>query len=63
MVSDFRNRSQIEHFLRNASAEELLEQRSQIQDFLARTSASAGEAEHLVARIAYELRFRVAQPL
>lgn len=61
MVSDFRNRTQVEHFLRDASAEELIEQRSHIQDMLARVPAMAGEAERFAARIAYELRFRVPQ--
>lgn len=59
MVSDIHDRSQIEHFLRNASAEELLAQRNHIQDMLARAAAPAGDAERLVARIAYELRFRI----
>lgn len=61
MVSDFRNRTQVEHFLRDASAEELLEQRSRIQDMLAEVPGMAGEAERFAARIAYELRFRVPQ--
>ena len=61
MVSDFRNRTQVERFLRDASAEELLEQRSRIQDLLAQVPGMAGEAEQFVARIAYELRFRVPQ--
>jgi hypothetical protein len=59
MVSDLRNRPQVEHFLRNASAEELLEQRKRIPDLLARSPLSAGEAERFAARIDYELRFRL----
>lgn len=63
MVSDFRNRTQIEHFLRDASAEELLEQRNRIEDLLAGTLAPVGEVKQLADRIAYELRFRVPQPV
>ncbi len=63
MVSDIRNRTQIEKFLRDASAEELLEQRSRIQSLLDSSPAHAGEAQHLLTRIAYELRFRVQQPI
>ena len=61
MVSDFRNRTQVEHFLRDASAEELLEQRSLIQELLAQVPSRTGEVEWLIGRIAYELRFRVPQ--
>jgi len=63
MVSDFRNRNQIEQFLRNASAEELLAQRSQIRDMLAKTPSAATEIERFAARIAYELRFRLPQAI
>jgi hypothetical protein len=64
MVSDLRNRNQIEHFLRNASAAELLEQRGRIESLLSQSPAAFGaDAERLMARIAYELRFRVPQPV
>jgi len=63
MVSDLRNRNQIEHFLRNASAAELIEQRSRIQSGLSESPAALGDAERLIARIGYELRFRVPQPI
>ncbi|MGE5468572.1 MAG: hypothetical protein ACM3Y9_14215 [Ignavibacteria bacterium] len=63
MVSDLRNRNQIEHFLRNASAEELIEQRCRIESMLSRPTAAGSDAERLMARIAYELRFRVPQPV
>ncbi len=63
MVSDYRNRHQVEHFLRNASAEELIEQRSRIENLQEQAPTALGEAERLIARIAYELRFRVAQPI
>jgi hypothetical protein len=61
MVSDLRKQEQLEHFLRNASAEELIERRSLIQSMRAQTPAE--DAERLIARIAYELRFRVPQPI
>jgi hypothetical protein len=63
MVSDIRNRTQIEKFLRDASAEELMEQRNRIQSLLDTSPAQAGEAQHLLTRIAYELRFRVQQSI
>lgn len=63
MVSDFRNRHQVEQFLRDASAEELIEQRSRIERLLVQTPSAMTEAERLMARIAYELRFRIAQPI
>ena len=61
MVSDFRNRNQIEQFLRNASAEDLLAQRNQILEMMVKTPSAAVEVERFAARIAYELRFRVPQ--
>jgi hypothetical protein len=64
MVSDLRNRNQLEHFLRDASAEELLEQRGRIQSLLSQSPTALGDdAERLMARIDYELRFRVPQPI
>ncbi|MDD5249884.1 MAG: hypothetical protein PHY45_12910 [Rhodocyclaceae bacterium] len=63
MVSDYRNRQQVELFLRNASAAELLEQRNLLQQRQDLAPTAIGEAERLIARIAYELRFRVAQPV
>ena len=63
MVSDLRDRPQVEHFLRNASAEELIEQRNQVQELLVQAVAADGDAERFVARIAYELRFRIPQSL
>ena len=63
MVSDFHDRTQVENFLRNANAEELLEQRSHIQDLRLRAPTIAGEADRLAARIAYELRFRMPLPV
>ena len=63
MVSDYHDSTQVEQFLRNASAAELLEQRRHIQNMLARAPAQADDAERLVARIAYELRFRIPQTL
>lgn len=63
MVSDLRNQDQVERFLRNANAEELLERRRQIQSLLCQSPSPFADAEHLIARIAYELRFRIPQPV
>jgi hypothetical protein len=63
MVSDLRDRTQVERFLRNATAAELLDEHSHLKRLLAQATAPAGETEHLAARIAYELRFRVPQPI
>ncbi len=63
MVSDLRNRKQIEHFLRDASAEELLEQRNRLESLLSQSETTVADVERLIARIAYELRFRMPQPI
>ena len=61
MVSDLRDRAQVERFLRNADAAELLEQRSQLENMLAQAAAPPLEVTRLIDRIAYELRFRISQ--
>ena len=63
MVSDLRDRTQVERFLRNADAAELLEQRCRLESLLAQTADPFGEMERLMLRIAYELRFRIPQPV
>lgn len=63
MVSDLRDRSQIERFLRTADAAELLEQRRRLENMLAQATEPSGEVERLIVRIAYELRFRMPQPV
>jgi hypothetical protein len=63
MVSDLRNRNQLEHFLRNASADELLEQLGRIKSLVSESPAAVADAERLIARIGYELRFRLPQPV
>lgn len=63
MVSDLRDRTQVERFLRNADAAELLEQRCRLENMLAQAADPLGEAEKLMLRIAYELRFRIPQPV
>ncbi|HEX8989386.1 MAG TPA: hypothetical protein VF816_15625 [Rhodocyclaceae bacterium] len=63
MVSDLRNRDQVERFLRNASAEELVAQRDRIASLRSQSQSAVADAERLMARIAYELRFRVPQPI
>lgn len=61
MVADLQDRTQVENFLRDASAAELMEQRHQLQALMAGPVPSINplQAEWLVARIAYELRFRM----
>jgi len=65
MVVNLHNRSEVEDFLRNASAGELLEERSHLQDLGAQGPQAAPESflRDFVARIAYELRFRVQIPV
>lgn len=61
MVADLHDHTQVERFLRNASADELVAQRDRLQSLLEGNAQadSAKHAERLVARIAYELRFRM----
>lgn len=63
MVADLQDRTQVESFLRDASAAELMEQRHHLQALMAAPAPSINplQAEWLVARIAYELRFRLPQ--
>jgi hypothetical protein len=61
---DLCNRHQVEHFLRNASADELHEQLGRLRSLPVQSStAIAGDVERLIARIGYELRFRVPLPV
>ncbi|CAG0969371.1 hypothetical protein RHDC4_01175 [Rhodocyclaceae bacterium] len=61
MVADLQDHTQVERFLRNASADELVAQRDRLQSLLDHNTPTdnAMHAEKLVARIAYELRFRM----
>jgi hypothetical protein len=65
MLTDLHDHDEIERFLRDANAEDLLEERSHLQDLMANITPAAPEAflKHFAARIAYELRFRVQQPV
>ncbi|MDO8931412.1 MAG: hypothetical protein Q7U97_03380 [Rhodocyclaceae bacterium] len=65
MVANFNDRTEVEHFLRDASAAELTAQRQHLQDLMASVTppASEGVVKELAARIAYELRFRVQQTI
>lgn len=60
MVSNFQDRAEVETFLRNADAAELLAEREHIQELMENVTPNAPEAllKHLAARITYELRFR-----
>lgn len=61
MVANLNDRAEVERFLRDASASELLAERGHLQDLMASVAPMAPEAllNQLAARIAYELRFRV----
>lgn len=65
MVANLNDRTAIERFLRDASAHELLAQRSHLQDLMASVESPAPEPllSQLAARIAYELRFRMPLPV
>jgi hypothetical protein len=60
MVSNINDRTEVERFLRNADAAELLAEREHIQELMENVSPNAPEAllRQLAARITYELRFR-----
>lgn len=65
MVANFYDRVEVERFLRDANADELNAEREHLQDLMA--SVTPATSEHIVckivARIAYELRFRVPQTI
>lgn len=65
MVANFHDRTEVERFLRDADAGELLAVRGQLQDLMANIAPQAPEAflGELAARIAYELRFRQPQAI
>lgn len=65
MVANFNDRVEVERFLRNANADELLSEREHLQGLMAGVTPAASEhiVSKLVARIAYELRFRVPQTI
>ena len=63
MVASFGDRIRLERFLRDASAAELSVEREHLQSLLSNTPQAVSEdiIRELVARITYELRFRVPQ--
>ncbi len=65
MVGNLNDRKEVERFLRDADASELLAEREYLQDLMASVAPSAPEPllDQLAARIAYELRFRIPQPV
>lgn len=65
MVANFNDRTEVERFLREANADELNAQRKHLQKMIgdAPAALSRDSAGELMARIAYELRFRVPQSI
>jgi hypothetical protein len=65
MVANIKDRTEVERFLRDADAEELLAEREYLEDLMASVAPAAPEPllSQLAARIAYELRFRIPQPV
>jgi len=65
MVANFNDRVELERFLRDANVEELNTEREHLQRMMSDITPAASEhiVQNLVARIAYELRFRVPQSI
>lgn len=65
MVANINNRTEVERFLRDADAAELMAEREHLQDLMASVAPAAPEQllAELAARITYELRFRIPQPI
>ena len=63
MVANFSDRADVERFLRDANADELNAERTHLQNLMADLTPTAAQriGSNLMARIAYELRFRVQQ--
>jgi hypothetical protein len=59
------NRTEVERFLRDADANQLLAEREHVKDLMASVSPTAPKPllSQFAARIAYELRFRIPQPI
>lgn len=64
MVANFQNRVEVEQFLHDANANDLLVARNQVQTLMASHNFNLPEPvlARLAARIGYELRFRVPLP-
>lgn len=65
MVANLEDRTEVERFLRDADAEALLAEQGHVQDLMASVVPAAPKPllDELAARIAYELRFRIPQPV
>jgi len=65
MVANLNDAAALESFLRDADAPALLAERAHLQDLLRNATAAepAPLLTQLAARIAYELRFRISQPV
>ncbi|GEM_PF-3656265 len=65
MVANLNDRAEVERFLRNADANELLAEHGHLQNLMASVARPVPEAllMQMVARISYELRFRMPQPI
>ena len=65
MVANLKDRTEVERFLRDADASDLLAERRRLQELMASIAPGAPEPllSELAARIAYELRFRIPQPV
>lgn len=59
------NRTEVERFLRDADANQLLAEREHVKDLMASVVPTAPKPllNQFAARIAYELRFRIPQPI
>ncbi|HEX8986902.1 MAG TPA: hypothetical protein VF816_02995 [Rhodocyclaceae bacterium] len=64
-MCNINNRTEVERFLRDANADQLLAEREHVKTLMARTAPAATEPllSQFAARIAYELRFRIPQPV
>lgn len=65
MLTNLHDRSEVESFLRDANAHDLIEERNHLQELMVNVVPSAHESflQQFAARITYELRFRVQIPV
>lgn len=65
MVGNIKDRTEVERFLRDADANELLAEREHLKYLMASVAPAVPEPllSQLAARVAYELRFRIPQPI
>ncbi|HEX8964325.1 MAG TPA: hypothetical protein VF801_15075 [Rhodocyclaceae bacterium] len=64
-MCNINNRTEVERFLRDANADQLIAEREHLKTLMASAAPSAPAAllSDFAARIAYELRFRIPQPI